>query len=250
MDIIVFVPENAVIESVTPPFKAFSTANEFLAAENKQPLFHVRYAGMTNAVSANNNTYRITTQVLLNEVEEADLLFLPALNGDIEIALAANMEAIPSIQRLYKNGTQIASLCVGAFLLAEAGLNNGKKCSTHWAYYDLFKERYPEVEIVDGSIITDEGTIYSSGGANSIWNLILYLIEKFAGRDIAVRVSKFLAIDIDRSSQAAFTIFMGQKNHNDPEIKKTQELMEKHFADKLAVSDLAAQMNVSRKKAF
>src|SRR5690606_25146332 len=99
----------------------------------------------------------------------------PALYGDIDKAIAANNKAFSWIQQMYTKGSEVASLCIGAFLLAETGLVNGKKLSTHWAYYDLFRNKYPEVEIADGSVITDEGRLYSSGGANSLWNLPLYL---------------------------------------------------------------------------
>ncbi len=74
------------------------------------------------------------------------------------------------------------------------------------------------VEIVDGSVITDEGRIYSSGGANSLWNLLLYLLEKYTNRETAIQLSKYFGIDIDRNSQSAFTIFTGQKDHKDKEI--------------------------------
>ncbi len=148
---------------------------------------------------------------------------------------------------MYLKGSEIASLCIGAFLLGEAGLVNGKKCSTHWAYYNLFREKYPEVEIVDGSVITDEGKIYSSGGANSLWNLLLYLLEKFTDRDIAILASKYFAIDIDRNSQAAFTIFTGQKDHQDHEILKAQAIIEQSYAVRMSVEELAVKVNVGRR---
>src|ERR1051325_9897866 len=132
-----------------------------------------------------------------------------------------------------------ASLCIGAFLLAECGLINGKKCSTHWAYYNEFRQRFPEVEIVDGSVITDEGRIYSSGGANSLWNLLLYLLEKYTDRGIAIQLSKYFGIDIDRSSQSAFTIFTGQKDHSEPETLTAHTSIEENYTEKITIDELA-----------
>jgi transcriptional regulator GlxA family with amidase domain len=131
--------------------------------------------------------------------------------------------------------------------LASTGLLNGKKCSTHWAYYNEFKERFPEVEIVDGGVITEENGIYSSGGANSLWNLLLYLLEKYTDRDTAILASKYFAIDIDRESQAAFMMFTGQKDHNDEEVKQAQEYIEKNFRDKINVDELVQMVAVSRR---
>ncbi len=162
-------------------------------------------------------------------------------------AIALNKDALPWITDQYKHGAEVASLCVGAFLLASTGLLNGKKCSTHWAYYNEFKERFPEVEVVDGGVITEENGIYSSGGANSLWNLLLYILEKYSDRDTAIMASKYFAIDIDRESQAAFMMFKGQKDHNDKEIKQAQEYIEEHYQDKITVDELAEMVAVSRR---
>ncbi len=74
----------------------------------------------------------------------------------------------------YKGGAEVASLCLGAFLLAATGLVNGRKCATHWLAENSFRQLFPEVELVTEKIITDEQGIYSSGGAFSYLNLILH----------------------------------------------------------------------------
>jgi transcriptional regulator GlxA family with amidase domain len=101
--------------------------------------------------------------------------------------------------------------------------------------------------MVDGAVITDEGNIYSSGGASSLWNLVLYLLEKYSDRDIAILASKYFAIDIDRNSQAAFTIFTGQKDHRDSEVLKAQAYIEENFQQKITVDELADKVAVSRR---
>jgi transcriptional regulator GlxA family with amidase domain len=236
----VFAPERGVIEAVTPPYRTFKTANDFLVAFGKKPIFEVEYVGLTEYVSANEGEYTIKTDRLLKDVTKTDLLIIPPVYGDTAEGVKRNAEAIPYIQKLYKNGCSIASLCLGAFILAETGLLNGKKCSTHWAYLNEFKERYPDIQVVDGAIITEVGNIYSSGGASSLWNLILYLVEKYSDRETAVLISKNFALDIDRSSQAVFTVFKGQKNHPDAGIIKVQDYIEKNYNEKMSVDELAA----------
>lgn len=243
----VYVPEHAVIEAVTPAYRLFRTANDFLSSSGKRPLFDVEYVGMKSAVEANDGEYAIKTDRQLKDTGHTDLLVLPALYGDVDSAIKANAKAIPWIQQMYANGSEVASLCTGAFLLGETGLVNGKKCSTHWAYYNQFRERFPEVEMVDGSVITDEGRLYSSGGANSLWNLLLYLLEKYTDRSIAILASKYFAIDINRNSQAAFTIFTGQKDHSDMEILQAQDFIEKSYPDRITVHELADKVSVSRR---
>jgi len=243
----VYVPENAVIEAVTPAYRTFKTANEFLKASGKRPLFDVEYVALKKTVSTNDGEYAIKIDRVLKEVNKTDVVILPALYGDIEQAINANARAIPWIQQMYMNGSEVASLCIGAFLLAETGLVNGRKCSTHWAYYNLFRQRFPDVEIVDGAVITDEGRLYSSGGASSLWNLLLYLLEKYTDRGTAITTAKYFAIDIDRNSQAAFTIFTGQKDHNDKDMLRVQQFIEEHFQEKITIDKLADMVNISRR---
>ncbi|TCC96024.1 helix-turn-helix domain-containing protein [Pedobacter hiemivivus] len=247
MRISIFVPEYGVIEAVTPPFRSFNTANEFLTTFGKKPIFEVEYVGLNEYVPANNGEYTVKTNRLLKDVTETDLLIIPPTFGDTTKGILANAEAIPYFKKLYQNGSSLASLCIGAFLLAETGLLNGKKCSTHWAHIDDFRERYPEVEVEDGAIITEHDNIYSSGGASSLWNLILYLIEKYADRETAVMISKYFALDIGRDSQSQFAMFKGQRNHGDPEIQKVQDHIEKHYEDRITIETLASLINKGRR---
>lgn len=247
MRISVFVPEQAVIEAISPAYRLFNAANQFLESAGNPPFFEVEYVGMSRDVKVQDGEYTVHTNRLLSEVSHTDLIVIPALYGDLDSAIEANRPAIPLLVKLFENGADIASLCLGAFLLAETGLLKGKQCSTHWAYCDAFSARFPDIQLVDGAIITDEGRIYSSGGANSIWNLLLYLLEKYTQRDLAVMAAKFFAIDIDRKDQNAFTIFNGQKNHADDDILSIQTHIEHHFAEKLQVDALAARIASTRR---
>lgn len=247
MQISVYVPEYGAIEGVTPPFRTFHTANEFLTAFGKKPVFQVEYVGLKEYVAANDGEYTIRTHRLLREVDSTHLLIIPPIFGDTSKGIRANAEAIPYFRKLHEGGSGLASLCIGAFLLAETGLLNGKKCSTHWAYISEFKERYPDVEVEDGAVITEHDNIYSSGGANSLWNLILYLVEKFSDRETAVLVSKYFALDIGRDSQSQFVIFQGQRNHADSDIQKVQDYIEKHYYDKIPIETLAGLIHTGRR---
>ncbi|MNG65969.1 HTH-type transcriptional regulator CdhR [compost metagenome] len=247
MQISVFVPQYGTIEGITPAFRTFLTANEFLSAFGKKPIFNVEYVGLSEYVPANSGEYTIKTNRLLQDVERTDLLIIPPTFGDIDTGIKDNAEAIPYFRKLHLKGTRLASLCVGAFLLAETGLLNGKRCSTHWAYVSEFKEKYPEIEVEDGAVITENDNIYSSGGASSLWNLILYLVEKFSDRETAVMIAKYFALDISRDSQSQFAIFRGQRNHEDLDIQKAQDYIELKYEEKITVEDLANFVNIGRR---
>jgi transcriptional regulator GlxA family with amidase domain len=106
---------------------------------------------------------------------------------------------------------------------------------------------FPDIDLVADRIITDENGIYSSGGAFSYLNLILYLIEKYAGRQAAVHCAKLFQIDIDRGSQSPFIMFNGQKEHEDEPIRKAQEFIESNFQEKITVDQLASMLALGRR---
>lgn len=235
----ILVPESSVMQAIADPQYLFSAVNNFLLVAGKQPLFDVELVGAKKEVKLNNGMYGVSTDRQLKEKKKTDLVIIPALFGDMETAIKMNESLLPWIEEQYDNGAEVASLCVGAFLLAATGLLNGKKCSTHWGFINEFREMFPEVDVVDGSIVTEERRIYSSGGANSYWNLLLHLVEKYTNRETAILASKYFAIDIDRDSQTAFAMFKGQKDHADTEIKKVQDYIEKNISEKMTVDELA-----------
>ncbi|HRE50205.1 MAG TPA: helix-turn-helix domain-containing protein [Flavitalea sp.] len=235
----ILVPESSVMQAIADPQYLFTAVNQFLMSAGKPPLFEVELVGVKKEIKLNNGIFSVHTNRRLKEVEKTDLVFIPALFGDIPAAVKKNKEAVPWIIAQYNQGAEVASLCVGAFLLASTGLLNGKKCSTHWGFQNEFREMYPDVEVVEGNIVTEEKRLYSSGGANSYWNLLLYLVEKYTNRETAILASKYFAIDIDRDSQAAFAMFKGQKDHNDKEILKAQEYIENNIHEKISINELA-----------
>lgn len=243
----ILVPEGAILGSVEGPHKVFREMNDFIMSMGNPPLCKVQLVGLTRQVQLNGGCFSVHPDVLIDEIEKTDLVIIPAFHGDLEKALSMNQEYIPWILKQYHNGAEVASLCMGAFLLASTGLVTGKKCATHWLAANDFKKMFPDVNLVAEKIITDENGIYSSGGAYSYLNLILYLIEKYAGREAAIFCSKVFQIEFDRGSQSPFIMFKGQKEHEDKVIKQVQEYIEKNFAEKIMVDELAKKFAVGRR---
>lgn len=243
----ILVPEHYVMQAIADPQYLFSTVNQILAVNGKKTFFNVELVGLKKEVKVNDGLYGITTTRLLKDVKRSDLVIIPALFGDMQTAIASNKKALPWITKQYEAGAEVASLCVGAFLLGATGLLNGRKCSTHWGFQNEFRELFPEVEVIDGSIVTEEDRLYSSGGAMSYWNLLLYLVEKYTDRETAILASKYFAIDIDRDSQSAFAMFKGQRNHTDAAILQAQDFIEENIQEKITIDELADNVNLGRR---
>ena len=224
-----------------------SEANGFLSMMGRSPMFDIKLVGLSKETSQRNGLYTVSSDCLINEVTKTDLIIVPAMHGDLPKAIELNKAFIPWILQQYSKGAELASFCIGSFFLASTGLLKGKQCATHWQLANQFRSMFPDVNLVDDKIMTEADGIYTSGGAYSFLNLLLYLIEKYAGRDVAILVSKAFMIDIDRYSQSPFIIFEGQKAHQDEPVKKAQEFIEKNFEEKITVDQLASMFALGRR---
>lgn len=234
----ILVPKGDVVfSSLTGGIEIFGMTSQFMMATGKadKPFFKVELVGYNDdkGLAKFNCTHPKDFK------GKTDLIIIPAIPGDIVAGVEKNMELADWIVQQHKRGAEVASLCVGAFLLAETGLLDGRKCTTHWSMVELFRNRYPQITVYPERIIIDENGIYSSGGAYSFLNLLLYLIDKFCGKDVALWASKMFEIDISRSTQSPFMIFETQKKHSDNAIQKAQQLIEQKVSDRITVQELA-----------
>lgn len=243
----ILVPNEAVPAAIVDPRYMFTAINQFMRQADREPVFEVELVGLTKQVTLINGVFSVNVDKSLSEVRKTDLVIVPALSGDMKSALETNAGFVPFIVDQYNRGAEVASLCLGAFLLASTGLLDGRKCSTHWLFANEFREMFPAVTLTDGSIITEEQGLYSSGGAASYWNLLLHLIEKYTNREMAIRASKFFAIEIDRRSQSPFIMFNGQKKHEDDSIRQAQEFIEQNVTEKISVEELAVRFAIGRR---
>ena len=243
----ILVPKGAILVSLEGSRQLFTQVNTFFKARGESPIFKVELVGLTQETPLSGGSFTANADLLLADVKKTDLIIIPALDGEIGAAVERNRDFIPWIVEQHENGAEIASLCMGAFLLASTGLLKGKKCATHWLATNDFRRMFPDVELVTEKIITSENGIYSSGGAFSYLNLILYLIEKYAGREMSILAAKVFAIEIEREDQLSFTIFQGQKDHEDESIQEAQAFIEQNFEDKITVDQLADMLALSRR---
>ena len=241
---------DAVLSSIVGPYKVFNKVNEYLinSGIRKENFFDIQLVGLTNETILYDGAFRVYPDKTIEEVKKTDLIIIATISGDLEKEIKANYDFIPWIQEQRANfNSEIASLCVSAFLLAETGLLNGKMCTTHWSAQEEFRQMYPQINLLTEKIITDEDGIYTSGGAYSFLNLILYLVEKYVGRVVAIWCSKLFEVELNRDNQDHFTIFRGQKEHSDKPVREAQHYIENNFAEKISVDKLASMFAISRR---
>jgi transcriptional regulator GlxA family with amidase domain len=241
---------NVILDTIIGPYSLLRMANAHYKRINNlnEDYFKIDLVGLNPQPVQYQGLFQVTPTRTIDQVSKTDLIIVTANSGNLEKELENNKAFVPWIRKQrIENDSEIASLCKGALLLAETGLLNGKSCATHWTVHEQFINRYPQVNLLPEKIISEDNGIYSSGGASSFLNFMLYLIEKYCGRETAIWCSKVSEIEFDRNDQSHFMIFQGQKEHMDDSIKQAQIYIENNFEEKLNIDEIADKFAVSRR---
>jgi transcriptional regulator GlxA family with amidase domain len=235
------------LSSIVGAYKIFSRANDFRSENGGKEVFTIELAGISQKVEFYDGLFTVKPHKHIAAIAQTDLVIIPSLNHNYQRAIKGNQSLIDWIEKQYKNGAEIASICTGAFLLASSGLLDGRSCSTHWSAADSFRNLFPRVNLQTDKLITDENGIYTNGGAYSFLNLLIYLVEKYYDRKTAIYCSKVFQIEMDRQSQSGFIIFKGQKLHGDEMVKEAQSYIENQLHEKISIEHLSTRFAVGRR---
>ncbi|WP_175997978.1 GlxA family transcriptional regulator [Burkholderia stabilis] len=156
---------------------------------------------------------------------------------------------LDALRRQHARGTLIATYCTGAFLLAEAGLLDGRIATTHWSKASSFRARYPDVALRASDVLTEQDGILCSGAVTSYQNLALRVVDKLANARLAASVARLMLIDMHRVSQDSFIDLdrMGHDGHDDPAIARAQRWMEKHLREPFSLARLSEHVAMSER---
>jgi transcriptional regulator GlxA family with amidase domain len=235
--------------SIIGPMEMFLKVNDFYKSIDPMaaPFFHVVTAAK-DKTPIQHGPITFFPDFIVDELTESDFILVPAIHTDIPGALERNESIIQWIQKMYLvQNTELISVCMGAFILGATGLLDGKKATTHWLGAELFQNMFPKVDLRPEIIITDQDGIYTSGGATTYMNLVLYIIDKYCGREVALWASKLFLVDFDKVTQNYFAMFSTQKMHRDESIKKAQRYIEENYQAPISVDLLADHISVSRR---
>ena len=235
------------LSSIVGAYKIFTRANQFWKESGRREMFKIELAGISKEVDFYDGLFVAKPHTHIADIAKTDLIIIPSLNHNYEKAIDGNGKLIEWIERQYRNGAEVASICTGAFLLASTGLLDGKTCSTHWAVNEKFRTIFPKVNLQTDKLITDEHGLYTNGGAYSFLNLVIYLIEKYYDRHTALLCAKVFQIEVDRHNQSEFAIFAGQKCHGDEVIREAQQYLEANLHEKISVELLSCKFAVGRR---
>ncbi len=181
----------------------FGIATELFALP--RPEFPTWYSFETVALEANIHAtggLKIQADGTLNSLTEADTIILPGWRDPAERPPEALLEAL---RQAHQNGTRLFSICSGVFILAAAGLLNGKRATTHWRYTEALQARFPEIHVQPDVLYVEDGNILTSAGSAAGIDASLHLIRQDHGTANANAVARRLVLPPHREGgQAQF----------------------------------------------
>lgn len=140
---------------------------------------------------------------------------------------------------LYHDGVTLCSVCAGAFVLAETGLIDNRRATTHWAFAQALSERFPAIEVAAENMVIDDGDIITAGGILAWTDLGLTLIEKVLGTGTMLSTARFLLIDPPRREQSTYAAFIPDFEHGDSEILRVQHYLHANYAGLQGIETMA-----------
>ncbi len=240
--------DNSMSASIMGTMDIFSQAGytyNCLMGLEPTPYFDVKIATRDGRPVQCFNDIKIHPHCSINDVDHTDLLLISSFL-DFS-ALTSCRDAGEWVEEQYHKGATIGSICNGTFFLAQTGLLDGKTATTHWGFVQEFKKRFPKVKLQPEKLITDEGSLLSSGGCNSYVDLSVYLVEKFCGRNVALQCSKTMLHDFARSSQSPYIVFQYNRDHNDAQILEVQKQIEENYSSPFNPELFADDYGMSRR---
>ncbi|MCE6988265.1 GlxA family transcriptional regulator [Dyadobacter sp. CY323] len=231
--------------SVAALLDVFESVNNFYEKANEPAFFNINLLSQDPQPENYYGSYEMKS---IHSSPQMDLILVPAFGaGDLAVSITNNKMFIPWLWKQHQNGAEIASFCTGAFLLAAAGLLNGKEATTHIDSAQALASNFPEVIMKSDAVVTDDRGIYTSGGATSSFHLMLYLIRQRCGKDLTLKTAKMFAIDMDREQQTYFGTFAPKQNHGDGLVNMAQQKIEKEYQEGSTIETLIQDIPASRR---
>lgn len=247
--IVILIPPQTSILDITGPLEVLSKTNDcILSTGKKNKTYYI-----THLVSMDNSSVVQTSCGMPVICEGGFSSIFYSIDTIIIAGRGIYRQNIPQnvldwLSTIAKESpkTRIASVCAGAFILAETGLLNGRRATTHWMLCDQMALQFPKIKVEKDPIFIKDGNFYTSAGISTGIDLTLGLVEEDLGRNVAMEIARILVLYLKRpGSQSQFsTILMIQSTDNLP-VNQIVQFIQEHLNDDLSVEGLADRLSMS-----
>jgi transcriptional regulator GlxA family with amidase domain len=230
---------------VTGPVQVFASANDLLAGKGEMPPYQLRVVAQGGQSVTASAGVSLAAGPLTQLGETLDTLLIAG--GEGAEAAAEDPLLVDWVRERATQARRIASVCTGAFLLAAAGVLDGRRAATHWMYCAKLAQRFPSVRVEPDPIFVCDGPVWTSAGVTAGIDLALALVEEDLGQSVALAVARYLVVFLKRpGGQAQFSAALALQAADD-RFGQLHEWINGHLAGDLSLSVLAAQAGMSER---
>lgn len=250
LDVAVILVNDGFASTAIGPIEVFTAAGSMwneMSGQEPCPRFRVTMASMDGDPIRSAYGLRIAPDCSIADIEKADLIFVSASGAVPEDWMARHAEIPAMLQGWQQRGAFIAGVCSGVAFLAEAGLLDGRRATTHWGVAEAFAKRYPQVDWRPDLLITEDGGVFCGGGVNAALDLSLYLVDRLCGHDTAVGCAKALLVDMPRVHQSGYALLPLSPPHGDAKVREAEDYLQAHFRENPSVEDIARHLGMSER---
>jgi len=228
---------------IAGPSSVFTTASSVVGS--KRPGYRVEIAALRKGPVMTQGGVLLQATVALGHVRgPVDTLMVPG--GESTVVPDSEPELSPHLRVLARRCRRVASVCTGSFLLARAGLLDGKRATTHWLACDALKQQHPRCQVLPDPIYLRDGRVWTSAGVTSGIDLALALVEEDLGREVAQQVARLLVVYLRRpGGQSQFSVQMASHWASRARVRDVQEWLPEHLREDLSVERLARRAAMS-----
>ncbi len=229
---------------VTGPLEVFAGANSWRVERGQEALYGIRTASLGGRTVRTSSGLRLAPDEDLRAggVPDPDVLIVPGGAG----ARSGDAELVTWLRTHGRRAVHLVSVCTGAFLLAEAGLLDGRRVTTHWAYCGALAASFSDISVDPDPIFVRDGNVVTSAGVTAGIDLALALVEDDLGRETALDIARHLVVFLRRpGNQAQFSTQLAAQLANRAPLRDVQQWIADHPAADLSVPALASQASLS-----
>ncbi|MFT3723713.1 MAG: helix-turn-helix domain-containing protein [Hyphomonadaceae bacterium] len=251
LEVCVVLMEDGYASTALMPIEVFHSAGALwrqLKGETPEPRFRVSTASIDGKpVRSPYAGLTMAPQHAIADIKKADIIIVPTSGLSLDDKLIENNSILPWLRWHHERGAYIAGVCMGAAYLAEAGLLDHRRATTHWAVAGDLRRRWPKVNWQEDNILTEDQRLLCSGGVTAAADVSLYLVEKLCGHEVAVQTAKALLLSMPRTHQSGYAVLPLSPAHTDEPIRRVQELIQARFTDPLSSEQMAELAGMSER---
>lgn len=245
MRIALLVYPNLLATSLTMPAEMLAAAREqALLRDRRTPPLQLLFVSAIAGNYASRSGLPIAADNLPTD-DELDLILLPGMWRNPLPVLSEHAGLLPWLSHHAQRGCVIGAVGTGVYLLAEAGLLNGKPATTHWFYLRQLQQRYPQVDVKSQYLITRAGNLYCAASINAIADLTVHLVRDFYGAAVAAHVERHFSQEARKAYEHIAYAEESHERHHDEDIIRVQLWLRQHHAQTIQLADVACQFGMS-----